>query len=84
VAAAGADAFLTRKFLERHDRHAKELAEPSLPLRGRDGRVGEARHVSCPSELQPVLLCLRAIGLLVRHVVLKDGVARRANLLQAE
>ena len=47
-----------------------------------DGRVGEARRVSCPSVLQRALLVLRAVGvLLIRHVVLQDGMAGLALLL---
>jgi len=63
----------TRKLLERRDRLAEELAKPRLPLLFFDGRVGEARCVSCPSVLQRALLVLRAVGrLLVRHVVLQE------------
>ena len=42
VAAAGADALLAPKLLERRDGFAEELAEPRLPLLFFDGRVGEA------------------------------------------
>ena len=78
----GIDDGLARKLLERLDRLAEELAEPRLPLLFFDGRVGEARHVSSPSVLQCALLVLRAVGvLLIRHVVLQDGVAGLALLL---
>jgi hypothetical protein len=60
----GIDDGLARKLLERLDRLAEELAEPRLPLLFLNGRVGEARQVSCPGALQPALLVLRAVGLL--------------------
>jgi len=76
VAATGANTFHARKLLKRRDRLAEELAEPRLPLLLLDGLVGEAGHVGCPCVFQPALLGLRAIGiLLVRHVMLQDGVA---------
>ena len=79
VAATGANTFDALKLLKRRDRLAEKLAEPRLPLLLLDRLVGEAGHVGCPCVLQPALLGLRAVGiLLVRHVMLQDGVARLA------
>ena len=79
VAATGANTLGACKLLKRRDRLAEKLAEPGLPLLLLDRLMGKAGHVGGPCVLQPALLGLWAVGvLLVRHVVLQDGVARLA------